>query len=298
MADDKTEELKIALKKTFNQDNNLKQDFIKQNKAHSDTTSIKNNNKKTTNNLVMYILIFINFILICIVFYVLITKNEANINLVTKENNTLTKQLDKKVKQISKIKPDTNKEQNKNDIKQLKDKHMKQVTIMNEEIKKLKRNHTAQSAIMNEKIKLLENKKGQNISLVSRSDVKKLFHSKKFKLLKCYKSKKGSNILSKNCKDSIKKFISKYKDLARFEIIGVIAKDDDVLYNKLNTNNLSEDLKKIVKEYLLKGLARERVLEAFWHIKEVLKSDIIMIPTNYYVKSLKESKGILIKAYY
>ncbi len=289
MVDDKTEELKLALKKTFGQENNTKQDFIKQNKANSGIQRIANDNKKTINNLLMYILIFINFILICIIFYVLVEQNKTNIAPTAKSKNVIQNQ------------ENINENQNKKTIEKVKAKYMQEIVFMNEEMNKLKETHKKQINFMNKKIQTLGSSKIQNITTVSNLDVRKLFLSEKFKLLKCYKSKKGSNFLSKSCKDNIKIFINKYKKLARFEIIGVIAQDDDVLYEKLNTNdfkNLPKDVKKTVKEYLFKGLARERVLEAFWHIKEVLKSDIIIIPTNYYVTSIKESKGIVIKAYY
>ena len=289
MTDDKTEELKLALKKTFNQDHSLKQDLKKENKPHLNSKEINNGHKKTINNFLMYILIFINFILICIIFYVLI---EKNIKPIVKEKSVLLNTMNNKNKQNS------GKNLSKENTYKLKEKYMKQIVLMDEEIKHLKQDHATQIILMNKKIKILGHLKTKNIATVSSLDVKKLFHSEKFKLLKCYKSKKGSNILSKSCKKSISIFINKNKNSARFEVIGVIAKDDDVLFKKLNKNNLSENIQKTIREYLFKGLARERVLEAFWHITEVLKSDIILIPTNYYVKSIKESKGILIKAYY
>jgi len=53
-----------------------------------------------------------------------------------------------------------------------------------------------------------------------------------------------------------------------------------------------------VKEYMYRGLSRERVLETTWYIKDVLGEDTILTPTNYYVKSKKNNKGIIIKAYH
>lgn len=54
----------------------------------------------------------------------------------------------------------------------------------------------------------------------------------------------------------------------------------------------------IVKEYMYRGLSRERVLETSSQIKSILGEDIILTPTNYYVKSTKNNKGVIIRAYH
>ncbi len=67
---------------------------------------------------------------------------------------------------------------------------------------------------------------------------------------------------------------------------------------KDNIKQMDKAFQDRVKEYMFRGLSRERVLETSWQIKDILGEDTVLTPTNYYVKSKKNNKGIIIKAYH
>ncbi|WP_419764513.1 MAG: hypothetical protein ACNI28_12130 [Arcobacter sp.] len=124
--------------------------------------------------------------------------------------------------------------------------------------------------------------------------LKNYFNSQKFEIYKCYDFKVGQTIFPNECKKSLKEFLAKNKDSFKLEVTAVISPDDKVIYKNVNLNDADEK----IKEYILRGFSRERVLETTFYITDVLKDDTILTPVNYYVTSKKLSKGIIIKAYY
>lgn len=135
---------------------------------------------------------------------------------------------------------------------------------------------------------------------LNNNNFKKYYNSSKYNTLKCYKFKEGDIFPDEQCKRDLKKFLAENKDSLRFEVIPVIAENDNKIFLKLQSNiqNLDKTFQDRVKEYMYKGLSRDRVLETSWYIKDQLGEDTILTPTNYYVKSKKDNKGIIIKAYY
>lgn len=136
---------------------------------------------------------------------------------------------------------------------------------------------------------------------LDKQNFKTYYNSLKFNTLKCYKFKAGDVFPTKSCKENLKKFLNENKNSIKFEIIPVIAQDDNILISKLNlknNKNLDDSFKNKIEEYIFKGLGRQRVLETTWHVKDILGEDTILTPTNYYVKSKKNNKGVIIKAYY
>ncbi len=126
---------------------------------------------------------------------------------------------------------------------------------------------------------------------ITKEIFKEIFLSKNFNLIKCYNYKTFQVKPNNNCKQNIKEFLLQNTEAFRFEIIAVIDKND---IKEVKT--LSED--EILQEYILKGMARNRVIEASWYAKKVLENEILLTPVNYYLTSKKENKGIVIKAYY
>ncbi len=124
--------------------------------------------------------------------------------------------------------------------------------------------------------------------------LKKYFNSQKYEIYKCYDFKVGQTNFPNECKNTIKEFLHKNSDSFKLEVIAVVSPDDIELINKIKLEN--ENAK--IKEYIVRGFSRGRVLETTFYIKDFIKDDIILTPVNYYVTSKKLSKGIIIKAYY
>lgn len=126
---------------------------------------------------------------------------------------------------------------------------------------------------------------------LKKDNFKKYYNAQKFNILKCYDYKANSKTITSSCKKMIKEFYMKNKDSLRFELTPVVSKDDIDSFKELS---LKDDL----NELLLRGLSNQRVSEASFYIKEIFGEDIIINSTNYYVKSLKNNRGIILKAYF
>ena len=135
---------------------------------------------------------------------------------------------------------------------------------------------------------------------LDKKNFKEFYNSSKFNTLKCYNFKAGDTFPTSKCKNDLKEFLVKNESALRFEVIPVIAEDDNKIYQKIQSNikTMDKEFQEKVKEYMFRGLSRERVLETSWIIKDILGEDVILTPTNYYVKSVKNNKGIIIKAYH
>lgn len=135
---------------------------------------------------------------------------------------------------------------------------------------------------------------------LDKKSFKQYYYTSNFNTLKCYNFKEGSVLPDAQCKKDLKKFLEENKDAVRFQVIAVISEDDNIIYNKFkdNISGMEQSFQDRVKEYMNRGLGRERVLETSWQIKHILGNDVILTPTNYYVESKKNNKGIIIKAYY
>lgn len=119
----------------------------------------------------------------------------------------------------------------------------------------------------------------------------KMLNGKKFNIAKCYDYTNTTLKPTNSCKKTLSEFFEKNKDSIRFEIIGVIGEDDIKKATALTQN-------KKIKDYIIRGVARDRVVEAAWLIKEVHKSKTLITPVNYYITSKKNNKGIVVRAYH
>lgn len=135
---------------------------------------------------------------------------------------------------------------------------------------------------------------------LNKENFKIFYNSRTMNTLKCYNFKEGDVFLNIQCQKKLKEFLKNNKDALRFEVIPVLSINDNKIYTKMESNlkDMKKDFKDIVKEYMLRGLSRERVLEASKYIKDNLGENTILTPTNYYVKSKKDNKGIIVNAYH
>ena len=193
----------------------------------------------------------------------------------TNEDETVQKEEEIKKEKLLSVVKDTNTEQ----IKQVQE--PKKIEIK-EEVK------TVQKEVITKIVKLDKN------------NFKKYYNSAKFNSLKCYNFKAGDVFPNAKCKKDLKVFLEKNKNAIRFEVIPVIAQDDNKIFDKIKSNisGMEQEFQDRIKEYMFRGLGRERVLETSWQIKDYLGENTVLTPTNYYVKSKMNNKGIIVKAYH
>lgn len=129
---------------------------------------------------------------------------------------------------------------------------------------------------------------------------RKFYYTQKSKVVKCYDFKANSSLVTKECKDKITDFVKNTKNLTRVEIIAVVADADNVVFNtiKNDISKQSKNVQKSVQEYLIRGFSRQRVIETASFIRDNLNEYTVVTPTNYYVKSAKDNKGVIIKGFY
>ncbi|AXH11622.1 hypothetical protein [Halarcobacter bivalviorum] len=129
---------------------------------------------------------------------------------------------------------------------------------------------------------------------------RKFYYTQKTKILRCYDFKADSSLLTKECQERITNFVKNTKNLTRIEIIAVVADEDNVVYNEIKDDiqNQPKHVQKRVREYLIRGFSRERVIETASFIRDNLNEYAVVTPTNYYVKSAKDNKGVIIKGFY
>jgi len=129
---------------------------------------------------------------------------------------------------------------------------------------------------------------------------KKYYNSMESKSLKCYDFKAGQIYLSNDCKNKIDTFFKENINSIKFEIIPVVSFEDNIIYKEIENNikTLDKQVKAKIEDYLLIGLSKQRVVETTFYIKEKFGEETIIVPTNYYVNSSKNNKGVIVKAYF
>ena len=267
-------------------------------------------------NLLLYLIATIAVLLLAIVIY-MFNNDGKNIETNTKSESVQEKILVKKndtEKIILQIEDKKEPEEKVLTVQSPKVEEPKKVT----EVEELKKEELVQKEV--KKVPLIENvveKIGKPKEIIKikevikekiitktikldKSNFKKYYNSTKYNTLKCYNFKAGDIFPNAKCKSDLKKFLNKNKNAIRFEVIPVIAEEDNKIFTKMESNIKSMDktFQDKVKEYMFRGLSRERVLETSWQIKDTLGEDTVLTPTNYYVKSKKNNKGIIIKAYH
>lgn len=281
--------------------------------------TIRDKKKENKNmNMLLFLVVIIALLLLGIVVY-LFTKDE-NKQLETKEVKVEKEvNLEKKVLPIINDKKDVEEKilTIKDDNKENK---LKETTVskiekkIKEETKPLEKNkeiEVKKTPIKEEKTKeepkpkvvikeVIKEKIVTKEIKLNKENFKKYYNSSKYNTLKCYNFKAGDIFPDSSCKNDLRKFLKANKEAIRFEVIPVIAQDDNQIFDKMKDNikQMDKTFQDRVKEYMFRGLSRERVLETSWQIKDILGEDTVLTPTNYYVRSKKNNKGIIIKAYH
>lgn len=269
MEEQKKEELKELLKKSVKTDHfkeHKKDRNVNNNSSVKSSTKIDEPSSKTTTKnkksffTFQYAFILILLVILFICIYLL---NKQNKNISELEN------------QITSLSTTTKKETIKPEIKKpiIKEEKVIQEKEIIKEIKVVDKNLTKEK-------------------------FKEFYNSAKFNRLTCYDYNAGAIQPSKQCLDKIHNFLDKNKNALRFEIIPVVDSKDKELFDgieKIKLKNYSTPQR--LNKYALRGLSRDRVLELTWNIRQIVGQELILTPTNYFVESQKNNRGIIIKAY-
>lgn len=136
----------------------------------------------------------------------------------------------------------------------------------------------------------------------TRDSFKKYFNNMKTESVKCYDFVPGKTQATAQCKKKINVFLKKHHKALRFEIIPVIGKGDNTIYTmlskKLDLSKIDKATVKKVEKYMYRGLARDRITETTWYIKDILEKPGVITTSNYFATSKQENRGIIIKAYH
>lgn len=111
----------------------------------------------------------------------------------------------------------------------------------------------------------------------------------------CKTLKSSSEYITKECKKALLEFLNNNKDAKRFEVIGLIDKQEfklieklEDVYGKQRVGNLSK--------YAQHGLSKQRVVEASWVIRQYLGKQVQIDSVNYTITH-KNKRGFVVKAY-
>lgn len=284
---DKTAQLKEVLNKKLSSDEiekKLKEENKKSNsKEKVKIPYIKNieHDDEKESNLLLYSISIIAFLLFLLTIYLFVrTPNEEQIDkkILTEQENIINTPNEIKEFVKDEIMTVLKNDQSENQITE---------TPNEEETKEIITEKIVEKTIEKEVI-------------LEKGNFKKYYNSLKFNTLKCYNFKTADINLDSSCLNDLPKFLNENKNAIRFEIIPVLAEDDNKIFEKMkNVLDLKDEkFVETVKEYMYRGLSRDRVLETSSQIKSILGEDIVLTPTNYYVKSQKNNKGVIIRAYH
>jgi hypothetical protein len=138
-------------------------------------------------------------------------------------------------------------------------------------------------------------KEKTNIKIVSKIDNSKI-DKKRFNYIGCYTMKNNSYNTPKECFENIPKFLDENKDSKLFEIIGVVNKNELNKIKQLQKDNSKHNINRLNK-LIEVGLSKKRAIEGVWLIKAHLGTSRNTQITNYIVKSNRNQKGFIIRAY-
>lgn len=146
-------------------------------------------------------------------------------------------------------------------------------------------------SVLNEKFELANIEKNE-----IRVDAQKN-RSKKYDATGCYAETEGTFVFYPSCIERIDKFLIENKDATSFQIIPVVDIKDKVYIKDIISNVKDKDIDKTaLKDYLMEGLSRKRVLEASWHVKKKLGKEAIITYVNY-IADTADKRGFTIRAY-
>ena len=155
--------------------------------------------------------------------------------------------------------------------------------IKSKEIRKEDTKQTLKKEKTNLKEKVISEEK------INKASFQEIYNSSTSNSLKCYDYTPGDFSPSSSCLSNLEDFANKNKEALRYQVIAVVAQSDINTYKEFKEN---------IKQLIINGLSIKRVSEITWNLKKNLGNDIIVTSNNYYVKSKKNNRGIILKAYY
>jgi len=126
-------------------------------------------------------------------------------------------------------------------------------------------------------------------------DNNKIKTNKKTQTYTCKTLRSSSEYITEKCKKELINFLNKNKDAKRFEMIGLIDNQEFKLIEKLEDVYGTKRLGNLSK-YAQTGLARHRVIEASWVIRQQLGKKVQIDTVNYAITK-KNKRGFVVKAY-
>lgn len=156
-----------------------------------------------------------------------------------------------------------------------------------EKIIKNKKNNVGMDA----SVRLIQKEQNSKKKIVSSVPMK--LHATK--TYTCDTLKRSSEYITKKCKKELVHFLDNNKDAKRFEVIGLIDKQEFTLIEKLKDVYGKKRLGNLAK-YAQSGLSRQRVVEASWVMSKHLGSYKQIASVNYTVTK-KNKRGFVVKAY-
>jgi len=173
-----------------------------------------------------------------------------------------------------------------------------QINKLQEKLAVIKTEPTVKKEIIVEEKEIIKEIKVIDEKL-TKETFQEFYNSRKFEKFTCYDYNAGAIQPSKKCLDNLHNFLEKNKNAIRLEIIPVVSNEDKKLFDGIEEIELENySTPQRLTKYALRGLSRDRVLELTWNIKQISGINLVLTPTNYYVESSKNNKGVLIKAYY
>lgn len=146
-------------------------------------------------------------------------------------------------------------------------------------------------SILNEKFELANIEKNE-----IRVDAQKN-RSKTYDATGCYAETEGTYGFYPSCIERINKFLDENQNATSFQIIPVVDIKDKIYIKDIISNIKNNDIdKKPLKDYLMEGLSRKRVLEASGHVKKKLGKEAIITYVNY-IADTADKRGFTIRAY-
>lgn len=272
--------LKKRSKETFQENNNIKPDNEANHKEY--LSKAKFRKEDAPNKTLKYIVLI--FILLGVIAYLVYKPLSLSINKISSidENYILKKDIkfedlstSLKNRYILKDKMDKNIEKTK---EQEQEKQQEKIISLEKEI-----------VLLNEKFELANIEKNE-IRVEAQ-----LTRSKRYNATGCYSQKEGSYNIYGDCKEKIDKFLKENKKATSYEIIPVTDVNDKSFLKELIKDSKDID-SKTVKDYLVEGLARKRVLEASWYVKKQLGKKTIITYVNY-IADTSDKRGFTIRAY-
>jgi hypothetical protein len=122
---------------------------------------------------------------------------------------------------------------------------------------------------------------------------------------KCYNMENGSYSITHQCKKAITNYVDKYKDAKYFDIISLVDDEEFKLFKNLERNNFIYDKLGVtqgyinrLKKFTLRGLAKDRAVEASWVIKAHTNRKAKTFNAHYELISKSGKRGVIVRAYH